>query len=71
MTENQLIALWGLHDGKWHLGTKIHGRHALVSLHKRRLVEQRYLKNGASEWQIAPEGLKILREFNPEFEHTG
>lgn len=71
MTDNQLNALYSLRDGKWKYGIAINGRHALTSLHKRGLVNMLRMPNRAIQWEITPEGLKILHEFRPDLEKTG
>lgn len=73
MTDNQLSALYSLRDGKWKYGISIDGRHSLTSLHKLKLVDmlRHSNHNRAMQWQITPEGLKILHEFRPDLEKTG
>jgi hypothetical protein len=71
LTKNQLAALTSLRDGKWRYGISINGRHSLTSLHKLMFVNQLRKSGSAIEWQIAPEGLKILADYIPELEKTG
>jgi hypothetical protein len=73
MTDNQLAALYSLRDGQWRYGISINGRHSLTSLHKRGLVSLNRKSTGSSaiEWQITPEGLKILEELSSKLEKTG
>lgn len=66
MTENQKAALTDLRDGRWKFGNEIHGRNSLTSLHKLRLVNKNWGKRGRMEWQITPEGLKLLKELVPQ-----
>lgn len=68
MTDQQLLALINIRDGKWHAGVTVGGRNSLPSLVKRGFVAQSTGRNGAAHWQITPEGLKILKEFRPDIE---
>lgn len=65
MTDYQLMALIDLRDGQWHHGADVRGRNALPSLQKRELVVQ---DKSRKQWQITPEGSKILKEFAPHLE---
>lgn len=62
LTTTQKLALHSLRDGKWHYGISVDGRNSLVSLHKRGLVDKHQKNSSATEWQITPEGLKILKQ---------
>jgi len=69
MTDYQLLALADLRDGEWHHGGDVRGRNALPSLQKREFVIQ---DKSRKQWQITPEGLRILKEHMPhlKFELT-